>query len=190
MCISWILKIVVDCRMPSLSFDEGKDGRALAIVRGGANDGDVLYLNDSDSFGRKPKPELNRTKYLKLFPKMKTADRTSAFNRIEEALHDAKPATFFDSEPTLKVVYEKVLKDASTTKEITLDDEGLFELLPTSDPKKREVWYVAGASGSGKSYIAKGLLTMYHKLYPSRGCYLISKLKQDATLDALKFLKR
>jgi hypothetical protein len=31
---------------------------------------------------------------------------------------------------------------------------------------------------------------MYHKLFPARGIYLISKLDKDETLDALKFLKR
>jgi hypothetical protein len=30
----------------------------------------------------------------------------------------------------------------------------------------------------------------YHKLFPKRGIYLISKLEKDETLDALKFLKR
>ena len=176
--------------MPSLSFTEGTDSQAVAIVKGGADDGQVLYLHTEDCNGRKPKATFNKTKYLKAFPKMKQAERTRAFIKIDEALTDNKPASFFDSEPQIKEVYEKVLADCKTNKEIILDDDGIFELLPSPDPKKRQVWFIAGCSGSGKSYKAKELLTYYHKLYPSRGCYLISKLKEDSTLDVLKFLKR
>jgi hypothetical protein len=52
------------------------------------------------------------------------------------------------------------------------------------------VWYIAGQSGSGKSWIAKNLAFYYNKLFPDRGVYLVSKLNEDATLDALKFLRR
>lgn len=75
------------------------------------------------------------------------------------------------------------------SKVIRLTD-GQFELLPTCDPDKRQVWYVSGQSGSGKSYIAKTLADFYHKLFPDRGVYLISKLDKDETLDALPFIKR
>jgi hypothetical protein len=78
----------------------------------------------------------------------------------------------------------------SGKKRIDVGEDGLFELLPNPDPKKREVWYVAGQSGSGKSYIAKGLAAFYKKLFPDRDVYLVSKLLKDDTLDALKFLKR
>lgn len=68
--------------------------------------------------------------------------------------------------------------------------DGEFCLLPSVDPKKRQVWYCSGQSGSGKSFIAKMLAEYYHKLYPERGIYLMSKLEQDDTLDACKFIKR
>jgi hypothetical protein len=112
--------------MPTLSFDKAKEATAIARVKGGLNDGEILYL------------------------------------------HDGKTGK----------------------KRVDLGEEGLFELLPNPDPKKREVWYVAGQSGSGKSYVAKGLAAYYKKLFPDRNVYLISKLEKDETLDALKFLKR
>lgn len=67
---------------------------------------------------------------------------------------------------------------------------GKFELLPNPDPKKRDVFYICGQSGSGKSYIAKTLAEFYMKLFPERNVYLISKLEKDETLDALPFIKR
>lgn len=68
--------------------------------------------------------------------------------------------------------------------------DGEFQLIPSCDPKKRQVYYIPGQSGSGKSFIARMLATYYHKLYPERGVYLISKLEEDETLDACKFIKR
>ena len=47
-----------------------------------------------------------------------------------------------------------------------------------------------GASGSGKSYWTKLYAEEYHRLYPKRDVYVISSLKEDTTLDKLKFLKR
>jgi hypothetical protein len=73
---------------------------------------------------------------------------------------------------------------------IRLAAGGAFELVPSPDPKKREVWYIAGQSGSGKSFIAKTLANFYKKLFPEREVYLISKLEKDDTLDALDFIKR
>ena len=176
--------------MYSLNFDEGKDGRALAIVRGGSNDGDIMYLHENESKGRRPKATFNKIKYTKAFPGLKMAERTKAFARLEEALDQGHPDTFFDSEPLMKTVYQQILADSSRNTVIELDDSGLFELLPNPDPKKREVFYVTGQSGSGKSFIAKQYADYYHKLFPSRGVYLISKLQEDETLDKLKFLKR
>ena len=156
--------------MPSLSFDKRTGSRAIARVKGGEYDGEILYLHDDSTGGRKPKNSLDMTAMAKELPKMKPADRTRVMSKMADA--------YAKGEPKLTGLGDEV------------DDEGIFELLPSPDPKKREVWYIAGQSGSGKSYIAKGLADMYHKLYPERGVYLISKLKEDETLDKLKFLKR
>lgn len=75
-------------------------------------------------------------------------------------------------------------------KSVELDSDEMFELIPTPDREKRDVFYVAGQSGSGKSYIAKQLAQNYKKLFPEREVYLVSKLEKDETLDALDFIKR
>ena len=175
--------------MPSLSFDKRTGSRAIARVKGGEYDGEILYLHDDSTGGRKPKNSLDMTAMAKELPKMKPADRTRVMSKMADAYAKGEPKlTGLGDE--VADVYEAHMKKAKEDKTVTLDDEGIFELLPSPDPKKREVWYIAGQSGSGKSYIAKGLADMYHKLYPERGVYLISKLKEDETLDKLKFLKR
>jgi Cdc6-like AAA superfamily ATPase len=73
---------------------------------------------------------------------------------------------------------------------IELPHDLVFQLLPPDNPKKRSIWYIAGAAGSGKSYQAKIVINNYHKLFPKNPVYLISKLTSDETLDELKFIQR
>jgi hypothetical protein len=174
--------------MPTLSFTKASDkARPLARVKGGLNDGDILYLNDeSIDGGKKPKRLVDRSKYSKQL-NLKPAQKTKVFVELEEALDKGTDPSEIKE---YKELYEKMYRDSANDKMIELDDEGQFELLPSPDPKRREVWYIAGQSGSGKSFIAKSLATYYKKLFPDREVYLVSKLEEDATLDALKFLKR
>jgi hypothetical protein len=137
------------------------------------------------------KKTIDRSRYTKDLKDLKPAEKTRLFVRLEEALHrGVEPSEMEEKDPIAKGIYERIWKDSHSDKTIELDDEGQFELLPSPDPKKREVWYIAGQSGSGKSYIARSLASYYKKLFPDREVYLVSKLQKDDTLDALKFLKR
>lgn len=69
---------------------------------------------------------------------------------------------------------------------LTLPKGSKFEVLPNPDPEKREVYYICGASGCGKSYFVKGLVELYRKLFPEREVYLCSHLESDDTLDSLR----
>jgi len=62
-----------------------------------------------------------------------------------------------------------------------------FEMMPLPDKSEEDfqVYFIAGASGSGKSYLAKGLAEKYRKQNPDNDVYLISKLEKDNTLDQL-----
>lgn len=61
--------------------------------------------------------------------------------------------------------------------------------IPTKT-KARDVLYITGQSGSGKSYYTLMYCKEYLKMYPSRSVYLFSALQEDETLDKLKQLKR
>lgn len=74
----------------------------------------------------------------------------------------------------------------SKGKDVKLPPDSSFCLLPSPKADKREIYYVAGASGSGKSYQARGIAERYKKLFPDREIYLISKLTEDETLDTMK----
>jgi hypothetical protein len=193
--------------MPSLSLDKAdiKDARAIARVKGGKFDGEILYLHESMPVAKphasagggsavptkKPEMPANTVVYMKEMKGMKPSERTKTLARMEEAVRKGVDAEHLVGEtPETKKLYQRLLSDVSSDKKVDLDDDGLFELLPSPNPEKREVWYIAGASGSGKSYIARGLAFYYKKLFPDRDVYLVSKLEEDSTLDALPFLKR
>ncbi len=82
------------------------------------------------------------------------------------------------------------LTDDKADKMINLSPDLMFQLLPPVNEKDRSIWYIAGASGSGKSYQAKIIISNYHKLFPERPIFLISKLTSDETLDSLKYIQR
>jgi hypothetical protein len=181
--------------MPSLSLDKAdiKDARAIASVNGGKYNGEILFLHEQTPTAKPQTKEIpaNTVVYKTEMKGMKPAERTKTFARLEEAAKKGVHSEHLVGESTeTKKLYERLLTDMSSDKKVGLDDDGLFELLPSPNPEKREVWYIAGASGSGKSYIARGLAFYYKKLFPDRQVYLVSKLDEDSTLDALPFLKR
>ena len=57
--------------------------------------------------------------------------------------------------------------------------------LAINKKQERQVNYVVGQSGSGKSYFVKQLLQEYVRTYPSRPIFLFSSLAEDETLKPL-----
>jgi hypothetical protein len=64
-----------------------------------------------------------------------------------------------------------------------------FQQIPNVN-KKRDILFIAGQSGSGKSYYISQYLIYYKKFYPKNDIYLFSYLKEDETLDKTKGIKR
>jgi hypothetical protein len=60
------------------------------------------------------------------------------------------------------------------------------------DPKReRDIIYITGRSGSGKSYFIKDYINNYYKLiHKKRPVYLFSALSDDKTIDQIKGLKK
>ena len=62
--------------------------------------------------------------------------------------------------------------------------------LAVNDTIERQILYVCGASGSGKSYFTREYVEQYKKIYPSRPVYLFSALTEDDSIDKIKDLQR
>lgn len=56
--------------------------------------------------------------------------------------------------------------------------------------KERQILYITGASGSGKSYYTFLYCEHYRKQYPKNPIYLISSINDDSSIDKIKGLKR
>lgn len=173
--------------MPHLSFEKTRNSTPVAFVKGGEYDGSVLYVNDDSAGKSKHHNPVSANEYKTEMRGLKPQERVRLLTRLEEARSKGLEPEQLVGETALgRQLYERILTDEVKSKDIVLSS-GSFELLLPTDPKKRTVWYIAGASGSGKSYIAKGLGEMYQKLFPERSVYLISKLTEDSgTLDKMK----
>lgn len=55
---------------------------------------------------------------------------------------------------------------------------------------ERQILYITGASGSGKSYYTKHYCDEYRKMFPKNAIYLISSINEDSSIDKVKGLKR
>lgn len=83
-----------------------------------------------------------------------------------------------------------IKKDPKKRTKIEIPEECYFNIVPPIDSHKRQCLYLCAASGAGKSYLCKTYSENYHKLFPNRPVYLISKLQTDETLDELEFITR
>jgi len=169
--------------MPSsLNFESGI---AIAKVIGGDMGGMVLHLDTGDTKKVKHK-KLVMPKHIKL-PMRKQSEIMTFLN---DAHSKGIPPEHLQATPELKELYAEMVSSSESSTEVDLPPNSTFSLLPTSEKKARDVFYICGPSGSGKSYVAKGIAQEYHSLHPDRPIYIVSKLTEDSTLDKLKYLIR
>lgn len=89
--------------------------------------------------------------------------------------------------PILSVDDKEVAKKSYSDITLTGDEE--FQCIPNPETE-RQILYITGRSGSGKSYYTLHYCNEYKKMFPKREVYLFSALSEDTTLDKLKGLKR
>ena len=63
-----------------------------------------------------------------------------------------------------------------------------FQLVPDRN-KERDIIYITGQSGSGKSYFTAQYCIQYNRIFPKNKIYLISSLNEDETLEKLNKIK-
>jgi hypothetical protein len=91
-----------------------------------------------------------------------------------------------------KIIYlDEHSSSNNNYKEITLNEGGdeKFYLIPNTQ-SNRCIWFITGASGSGKTYKTAQIIREYQKCYPKNDVYLLSYIEQDSTLDSIKGVNR
>jgi Cdc6-like AAA superfamily ATPase len=145
-----------------------------------------LYLHQgSDKKGKQPVQELDMSN--ELLRRLPQRRQVEIIRELGEAYEKGiPPEHLMIKDKGAKTMYEEMFKSKEQNKNIKLPMDSTFQLIPDKNAEKRQIYYIAGASGSGKSHIAKGLAEKYQKQFPNREVYLISKLKEDETLDSMK----
>lgn len=75
--------------------------------------------------------------------------------------------------------------------ELSLKDreDQFFQLIPNPETE-RQILYITGSSGSGKSYFTKKYCREFARIFPKRPIILISSVDKDESVDDIKNLKR
>jgi len=189
-----------------------KDGSPVAIIHGGEYNGEILYLHDEDqkkicdhkncnhgncakclkagcaSCGNKKNINVNEMEILieNFFKHMKGRLNFVKLDKLQQSLINKIPPI----EPDLKYLYDEALKlvGGSKGKEIILSSGEMKPIIDTT--KERQVFYITGMSGSGKSTYVSKIAEVYNKLYPKNQIYLFSNKPEDKVLDQYKYIKR
>jgi kynurenine formamidase len=81
----------------------------------------------------------------------------------------------------------------SRVDEIVLPPDEIMQHLPFKNAgagNTRQVLYISGASGSGKSYYTARYLSAFHRLFPKHKIYIVSSVEKDEQLDSIPGVKR
>ena len=171
-----------------LTFDKSPSATPLATVSGGEYNKDVLYLQtgETKTSGKKGVQELEIGKHQ--LSKLSPRKQSEVMRVLQEAYKRGIPPEHLNIQVEgAEEVYREMLGEVEQkgSSKIKLPPGSTFSLNINPDPEKRFIYYIAGASGSGKSYIAKHIAEQYQKQFKGRPVYLVSKLKEDETLDGM-----
>jgi len=84
-------------------------------------------------------------------------------------------------------IYDDITLEDKKSKIINIENG---DVMPVFNPDcEREVFYVAGMSGSGKSVFASKLINNYNKLFPKNAVFLFSNKPEDPALDKEKLFR-
>lgn len=171
--------------MFNLNFDEG---RPIAYINGGEYDKEILYLNSNKE--HKNKKEINIDEIAILIENLyRTMKGQISFKTLEQ-LRDAIMERRRPVNRELARHYDQALKilDKNKNKEIVLQEGELTTMFDTT--LERQVFMIAGMSGSGKSTYTAGLCRTYKKQFPNNKIILFSNKPSDPVFDRLEYVER
>lgn len=125
--------------------------------------------------------ELEKLDELK---EMKARDKVKTVHKLRDYfINNKKPVS-----GKMKDLYESAEKymEDKTKDNITVSEK----VSPIPPLDRRNVMYVAGPSGSGKSYFIAEYVERYHKMFPDNEIFLFSKKDEDPAFDEKEYVIR
>tara|TARA_R110001599_G_scaffold300265_1_gene505322 strand:- start:298 stop:1227 length:930 start_codon:yes stop_codon:yes gene_type:complete len=171
--------------MFNLNFDEG---RPKAFINGGNYDKEILYLNNNKDHEKKKKVNIDEIAIL-IENLYRTMNGKISFKVLEQ-LRDAIMERRRPVNRELSRHYDHALKilDKNKNKEIVLQEGEMTPMFDTT--LEREVFMVAGMSGSGKSTYTASLCRTYKRQFPDNKIILFSNKPSDPVFDRLEYIER
>jgi hypothetical protein len=165
----------------------------IAMVKGGENNNQIIYLSDemgnselkiNDLFDHVKEKKVKQGKKHMTFQEMMS---------IRNAFEYGDPI----DDKYLKDIYDKLEPEVSNSvrSKITVHD-GIIRPLPhitdTSEEsaEQNDRVMISGASGSGKTTWIRKYIKKYVKLYPTNAIYLFAAKPKDKKIDDLTYIKR
>lgn len=101
------------------------------------------------------------------------SDKTSQIDKTDKILCKTT-----ESNKIIGISDNFTIKDPIRKISLDVETEDKFQVIPNSH-SEREILFISGASGSGKSYFIKKYLEEYKKIYPKNKIWLISVLDEN-----------
>lgn len=170
-------------------------GEPVAYIIGGEFDKEIIYVADSkklDLESKQNKKKLNKTRDFEpdendilgknFYGNVKGRLNCVKVNKLQECIKNRSEP----DENELKYLYNDALNTISSRKgkEIILDEGEIYPMFDKE--KERQVFYVAGKSGSGKSRYIANLIKAYYKVFKNRPCFVFSNKTSDKAFDGIK----
>lgn len=173
---------------------EPDNGEAIAIIRGGQRNNEVIYLCKGESkrgisgLSREEMMLINQLidEQLKLHATDKSMRKRQ--HNAEVIRRTMESGGNIQNE-ILNDIYKIVKSEFNRKRDIEIDvPDGSIEIIPRLEG--RECGYTAAPSGSGKSYWIGKYALQYNKLFPNNKVWLFSKVNDDSSLEGINNLVR
>lgn len=177
-----------------ISFKKHKDGKAIAIIKGGNRDGENLYLYDKMKKEYMDK-DVDILDFIEedMFYDKKARRHTKPID-MAKIIKALKLELEYILEDDLEETFQNIRKivEKKKNREVVLHS-GELQFIPDKNVSdtSRHVLFVGGQGGSGKSYYSAEYAKVYLKMFPKFEVFIFSQKDKDKAYDdIMKINKR
>lgn len=172
--------------MPKLSTKKNDKKNALAIIKGGKQDGEIVYFDDSNK--NEPILKIDNLFDYVSDKKVRSKKKYMTLKEMMNLKLAFEKGTIHDD---IKEIYESLKPEVKTSVDNHLKiHDGTFEPIPSMIENQVQKVFISGMSGSGKSTWIANYAKNYKKLFPKNNVIVISRHDEDDVIDKIGKIKR